>query len=465
MELRNFRWVQGKDMDQVTYTKRLKACTSVTVCICLAVGMILLMVGDARADIPQSGTVLQSIVDQFSSAAGTWEPILRKYALGLFWLLAGIEFAWTGIKLVLEGADLKQFAGELVRRILFIGFFLAVLLNAAAWSKDIVQSLWQAGAAASGAAGGVTTISPDNVFTAGLNVANQISQNVSWWHAESSLALLIAALIIIIVFALLAAMLLLVLIEMYIAINGGVILLGFGGCSWTSDFAKKYLLYCVSVGMKLMVIQLLIGLGQQMIMNWCDNIQNIQQSNQQILAIIGASIAMLALVKGVPDIIQGLVTGVTVNAHTGVLTAAAVVGATALAGTGIAAGAGMAVKEAVAAGWHHAGVGSMAGAGEGASPPGGSLSQGFRRVANATYLGAGQFGRAAMTDVGRRMSGENRGFGTMGGRMAAIMREGRLGSFNTSNSGPGSTSGDGKPGNGPRASGPGNGDISPGEKK
>ena len=251
----------------------------------------------AKADIAQPGSVLQSIVDKFQSATGSWEPVLQKYALHLFWILAGIEFAWTGIKLVLEGADIKQFAGELVRRILFIGFFLAVLLNGSTWSSAIVDSLKQAGQNASSAGGGVTVISPDNVFTAGLDVASQVSKAVSFWHAESSLALLIAALIIIVVFALLAAMLLLAIIEMYIAINAGIILLGFGGCSWTNDFAKKYLLYCVSVGMKLMVIQLLIGLGQQMILTWCNNMSAIQQSNQEILAIIGASIAMLALVK------------------------------------------------------------------------------------------------------------------------------------------------------------------------
>lgn len=406
---------------------------------CSVFAMPLMMATSAWADIPQPQSVLQSIIDQFQSAAGSWEPVLQQYALGLFWLLAGIEFAWTGIKLVLEGADFKQFAGELIRRIIFIGFFLAVLLNASSWSSAIINSLRQAGQNASSAGGGVTVISPDNVFTAGLEVASQVSQTVSFWHAESSLALLIASIIIVIVFALLAAMLMLALIEMYIAINAGVILLGFGGCSWTSDFAKKYLTYCVSVGMKLMVIQLLIGLGQQMVLNWCSNMTNIQQSNQEILAIIGASIAMYALVKSVPDILQGLITGVSVNAHTGLLTVAAAAGGAALAAGGMAAGAGMAVTEAAKSGWQQSaggaagtmgGISGGGGSGGGGSPGKGGfpgLAGGFARVASAAYLGAGALGRAAASDVGGRITGANRGFGTMGGRMAADMRKERLG--------------------------------------
>ena len=62
-------------------------------------------------------------------------------------------------------------------------------------------------------------------------------------------------------FAFIAGQLLITLIESYIAVYGGIILLGFGGSRWTSDMASSYMKYAVAVGMKLMLCYLVIGLG------------------------------------------------------------------------------------------------------------------------------------------------------------------------------------------------------------
>jgi type IV secretion system protein TrbL len=447
-------------MARMTFTDRMKRGA------CLAFIMTMAVAARAHADVSQPTQLLSGIVNQFSSAAGSWDSAIQQAALKLFWLLAGIEIAWTGIKLALEGADLKQFAGELVRRILFIGFFLAVLLNSQSWSSAIVKSLVQVGANASG----VSSLSPDNVFIAGLNVANQVlsavsQTSVSLKGAAAAIGIMIAALVVIIVFALLAAMLVLALVESYIALNAGIILLGFGGCSWTSDFAKKFLMYCVSVGMKLMVIELIIGVGMQLVTGWTGNYQNIQQSNSQLFCVIGASIVMLALTKSIPDIIQGLVTGVTVSAHTGLATAAAAAGGAALGAGATMAGGGMALKEAALAGWQQAGAGAQAASmGGGGSSHGGSsksgfpgLASGFKRVAGAAYYGAGAFGSAAAADVRQRVTGEERGFGTMGGRLARRIREENLGAVK-SNTGAGGSEGGGKTRSGV------SGNISPGGK-
>lgn len=414
--------------------------------ICWSAGLAfittLVIVRNAHADIPNPPQVLSGIINQFSQAASGWETAIQQAAVWLFWTLAGIEIAWTGVKLALEGADLKQFAGELVRRIMFIGFFFAVLKNSESWASAIVKSLMQIGVNA----GGASAVSPDNVLSAGITLTTNImsTMQMSIKAIPGDLTIAIGGIIIIVVFGLLAAMLVLALVEMYIALSAGIILLGFGGCSWTNDFAKKYLTYCVSVGMKLMVIELIIGIGMQIVQGWTTSFTQFQQSNTQMVCCIGASIVMLALTKSIPEILQGLVTGVSIGANTGILTASAAVAGAGAAMSASVAGGGMAVTEAAKSGWQQSaggaagtmGVTSGGGGGGGGGSPGKSGFPGmagtFARVASAAYLGTGALGRAAATDVGGRITGANRGFGTMGGRMAADMRKERLGDTNQS---------------------------------
>jgi type IV secretion system protein TrbL len=41
----------------------------------------------------------------------------------LFWILAGIEFAWSAIGMAFKGDDLGEWLVELLNQIIFIGFF------------------------------------------------------------------------------------------------------------------------------------------------------------------------------------------------------------------------------------------------------------------------------------------------------------------------------------------------------
>lgn len=45
----------------------------------------------------------------------------------LFWLLASIQFVWTFMPLVMKQADFGEIVGELLRFVLVMGFFLAVM--------------------------------------------------------------------------------------------------------------------------------------------------------------------------------------------------------------------------------------------------------------------------------------------------------------------------------------------------
>ncbi len=132
-------------------------------------------------------------------------------------------------------------------------------------------------------------------------------------------------------FALIAAFLVLALVESYIVISAGVIFMGFGGSRFTKDYALKILIYAMSVGAKLFVMQLIVGLGQQI---FNQLMQNFQTNTSDLLVAVGSAIVMLALTKIIPDMIQGLLNGV--SAGNGGVLSGMVAGAAAGTAAGVA---------------------------------------------------------------------------------------------------------------------------------
>ena len=89
----------------------------------------------------------------------------------------------------------------------------------------------------------------------------------------------------------------------------------------------------MSVGAKLFVMQLIVGLGQQI---FNQLMQNFQTNTSDLLVAVGSAIVMLALTKIIPDMIQGLLNGVSVG-NGGVLSGM-VAGAAAGTAAGVASG-------------------------------------------------------------------------------------------------------------------------------
>ena len=272
---------------------------------------------------------LDKIVDLYKNNAHAWEETLKNFALSLFWLLAGIEFSFAALRMAFRGADLGEWLGEVVTQVLFIGFFYALLTHASEWARIIVES-FQKAAQTAGHTGG---IAPSDIFDVGMQVAGKFVEATSMWSPTASLGLLFAALIVIVCFAIITAYLILALVESYVVISAGVLFMGFGGSRFTKDFATKILIYAISVGAKLFILQLLIALGAQTFTTLADNVET---NNSSLFVIVGSSIVMLALTKIVPEMVQSLINGTSFGgggALTGTAVAAAAVAASAVVAT------------------------------------------------------------------------------------------------------------------------------------
>jgi type IV secretion system protein TrbL len=189
-------------------------------------------------------------------------------------------------------------------------------------------------------------------------------------------------------------------------ISAGVIFHGLGGSRWTKDFATRTLVYAVSVGAKLFVLQLLVSLGAQVFRELGDSVTT---NTASLFVIIGSAIVMFAVTKTVPEMVQGLINGSSVGSG-GALVAAATGAASGTAATVI--GGGMMGHSAYKlaseqlADADTAGTAPQTGAGRGV----------WRGSAMA-----GNVARALAENIGDRISGRSAVHGTRMGQASARM--------------------------------------------
>ena len=335
-------------------------------------GMLIL----AEPALAQDGSLLTNLENEVASAAQGWETTVINAARSLFWILAGIEIGIAAVWLALAAASLDTWFAELVRRIIFIGLFVFILEQGPAFAKAMVDSLFQIGA-------GGGSASPANVFNAGLQVASAMSSKAQFGLFEDNalaIAAVFAMIVVVICFSLVAAIFIAVMVEMYVGLLAGMIMLGLGGSSFTKDFAVRYLVYAFSVGMKLMALVMIARIGSEVLVNLASGPSGTDEY-LSTLAIAGISVVVFIISIYVPNIIQGVVQGVSVGGgmeaiRHGGQAASFAAGGAALGAGGARAGAA-AYSDARAAGASF-GSAALKGMASGASTAGGALASAAR---------------------------------------------------------------------------------------
>jgi type IV secretion system protein TrbL len=266
-------------------------------------------------------STIEQMTAAFQQRAHNWESSLTGVAAKLFWILAGIEFTWTAVQLALKKAEEEEWLSALVGRVMYIGFFWALLMHSADWCRAIIESFREAG----GVASGLHALHPEAVIGIGLESVVQIWNFAKDQNPFTAAGVLAAGIIIMGCFGLMAAFLIEALIESYIVISAGIIFMGFGGSSWTSDYAKTTLRYAVSSGAKLFILQLLMGVGLDFMQSLTitapngpappafglpqllPDKSNLGEHVDAILVMMGVAIAMCAVTWNIPNKVQALV--------------------------------------------------------------------------------------------------------------------------------------------------------------
>ncbi|MEO9340937.1 P-type conjugative transfer protein TrbL [Mesorhizobium sp. SB112] len=271
----------------------------------LIVALLLLAGAPAFA---QQGAVLTTLENEVVTAARGWETTVMNAARSLFWILAGIEIGIAAVWLAINAASLDSWFAELVRRIMFIGLFAFILDQGPAFAKAIVDSLFQIGASGGSA-------SPAEIFDAGIRVASKMSEQAKfglWEDNALAIAAVFAMIVVVVAFSLVAAIFVAVMVEMYVGLLAGMIMLGLGGSSFTKDFAIRYLVYAFSVGMKLMALVMISKIGADVLTGLAEASTATSDQFVTTLAIAGISVVVFVIAMYVPPILQGVVQGASV---------------------------------------------------------------------------------------------------------------------------------------------------------
>jgi type IV secretion system protein TrbL len=367
------------------------------------IGAALILLGVTAPAFAQPG-VMDNIGNTYKGAATSWTGALQPMAKSIFMKLALLEVAWSAVWWVLEKDDPNQVLIAVLRKIMPLMFFFAILQNFDTWIPAIIDGFTDAGQKAAN----LPALTPSTVLDRGLEVATTVTDTATKIGLFSKPTQFImaglSALGILLCFAVIAGQMLVTLIESYIVVSAGVLFLGFAGSRWTTTFAEKFLSYAVGVGVKLFMTYLIIGAGQSISDQWAATLGTDMQISDYLSILAGALVYMF-LAWQIPGLASSMLSG-TVSMTLG--------SAAATAGTMAAGAAGA------------AGLAQMA-ATSGANSVAGAFQAGNSAISNAKENGASGFLRVAGGAMGSLAShsaqaaGEAiRGFGSgsSGGNLA-----------------------------------------------
>ena len=209
------------------------------------------------------------IAVQFYTAGTKYSSAIQPYALKLFVALLLIDILVTWIQFSVEGQlDAPYFLGRLIKHMLSGGFVYLMIVHAFSWMNAVLSSFSAIGAAVTG----LPALSPQTVLQIGGNIASTIfnAPGNSSLMTDIELAIVqsVSAFFVLLSFVITAAMLLLTMIEAYLVVGGGVILLGFGANRFTAPAAEGYFGYVIRVGVRLLFFYLVLAIGVQMANQW-----------------------------------------------------------------------------------------------------------------------------------------------------------------------------------------------------
>src|SRR5438552_9521976 len=369
------------------------------VALVLAAVVVVLSVTPAHAQ-AGSTNAPTSILDEYKSLEGQWVSKLLGAAQRLFVLLAGIEVIWSFTLLALEKADFQLLTAAIIRKIMWIGIFYALLLygvtpDGGGWIPAILNSFQLLGQNASS----VGPLGPSAIVGFGVNTAVDLLSAASdagfLTNMGNALTLVFCAVVIFIAYLAIAIQFVVALVESYLVIGGACILLGFGGSRWTAPYVERSLAYSVSVGLKILILYLLVGAGMTLSQGWAQVALGIGSSAEPARTgfdLAAAAIMFLAVCWMSPKLASAILGGASVL--TGGDLAAVGVGLAAGTATVAMAGAAMAASGTGALGKVQSASAAANGAPTGRGPTTGGTS-GAPSTSPSSPIGGGSGGASA----------------------------------------------------------------------
>jgi type IV secretion system protein TrbL len=277
------------------------------------VAVVLICAPSAKAQINSNNP--SQILQQYRSFRNAWFGAVWPYANTLFGLLAVIEFAWSAAVMTLEKSDLQSWSSGLLRKIMWIGAFYALLVYGPQWIPAIIDSFSQLGGSAAGI-NGTQGLSPSDVITKGLDIGTVLLSSAGasafLTNPGTCIAVIIAAALVVLAFVAVTIQYVVAVVESYLVVSAGVIFLGFGGSRWSTPYVERYIGLGVATGVKIMILYMLIGVGMSLSNGWLNEASGIGTSPNPSMTgfdVMGAALIFMMLCWQVPKLFAAVLGG------------------------------------------------------------------------------------------------------------------------------------------------------------
>lgn len=284
----------------------------------LLFGMFFIIPHSYAESIPVNG-FMDELLHKLTGNNSLYFAVFVPAAKALYAGLVTIEIAFdTGIRMLKDGGPMKVI-GVLIVRICVLLLWFAILDNPN-WIQSVVD---QALSLTSRVGGASNQITPS--YLAGLGVqffdsfmSKIDSADFSLVHMNNIIFGLVAVFVglsIVVLFTMIGIIFFIAKVETTMVLSIAVILIGFLGSTWTSNWGKSYIAHVVAVSLKLSVMMILIGLIPDATASWPNKIINSGEDFGTLLN-VAVYIALCALVlfflvMSVPSMLAGMITGVS----------------------------------------------------------------------------------------------------------------------------------------------------------
>jgi type IV secretion system protein TrbL len=284
--------------------------------------------------------VIDRFTQVFSRYIDSGFGLLAGHVAFLTGILVALDIVLAGLFWALMGEE--NVPAQLIRKVLYVGFFAFLLNNFSSLADIIFRSFAGLGLKASAATITAQDLMrpgfiADTGFTASrplLDKAGELIGFTTFFNNFVTITVLMLAwLIVLLAFFVLAVQLFITIIEFKLTTLAGFVLVPFALFGKTAFLAERVLGNVITSGIKLMVLAIVVGIGSNIFGTIVTPATGTITLNNAVATIL-AALAVFGLALFVPGIAAGLVTGAPQ------LGAGAAVAASAgAAGAGVAAGA------------------------------------------------------------------------------------------------------------------------------
>ena len=256
--------------------------------------------------------VLDTIVEDFRTAVQAARPALLGIAASTFGVLAVIEIALSAIVWTLRESGPERILSALVLKLAWLAFAFGLIASFGVWFPPVIDGFHQAGQAV---APGV--VSPGDVLGLGVQLSTSMVNgffdgvglmDLSFNLVATAILVALSALIVEVMYAVIAASVVVVLVESFIALAAGALVLGFAAFQGTANLADRFVAYVFNLGIRLFSLFLLVGIGFNVAQGWLPLIQGGTDDVAAMLAVLGGSLTFMLLVVVIPAKVSTMLT-------------------------------------------------------------------------------------------------------------------------------------------------------------